>query len=238
MPAYPTTPVFSYPLTRSLVFQTRIHAGQDGTEQRTQLSTGEERWALSYPSLTLTVMQTLLTFFEGELGSAKQDITFTFDGVEYTNCHIDEDTFSAVESHNGRFAVSLAVVQAVRASDAGALPADFPVLSTGARMQLPYTHSRKFDTAVVRTEGGRYTYSKRAAAQKSWSVGGTVLTATEAQAIWDQFRLARGMWAEFAFTDPDTATRYARCRFGSDTLEWRYTGYNVNAVESTIVQVA
>jgi hypothetical protein len=236
MPAYPSTPAWAYPLVRSLEFRTQIAIGQNGTEQRWALTPGEERWTISYPRLRLADRDVLLAFFDAAKGAYAGDIVFTFAGTPYV-VHFEEDRLRAVEAKQGRWNVTVSLRTVTRAADVGALPADFPVLSTGARVQLPYTHEHGFETISVRTEGARYSYAHRTAAARTWSAGGTVLTDAEAAAIWDMFRLARGRWASFAFTDPDSAVRYATCRFASDTLEWRYNAKNNNSVEVQIQQI-
>jgi hypothetical protein len=238
MAAYPTSPAFGYPLARVLEFKTEIATGEDGTEQRWALSTGEERWTLNYPRLTLAQRDTLISAFDAAKGSFDQTLTFDFDGATFTDVHFDSDRFSAVESSLGRWTVSVTLRQVVRGADTGELPADFPVLLTGARVQLPYTAERSFDNVIARTEGGRFGWYKRATPLRTWSAGGSVIDGNEAQAIFDQFRLAAGRLKSFGFTDPDSGTRYPNCRFASDTLEWRYLSKSVNEIRCQIQQFA
>lgn len=237
MAAYPLTPAFGYPVVRTLEFRTQILEGENGTEQRWALATGEERWALTYPRLTLTQRDTLITAFDAAKGSFDQTLEFTFNGTTYTGCHFDSDKFSAVENRIGQWAVNVTLRQVSRAADTGELPADFPALSTGSKVQIPFTHEHDFLNETVRTEGGRFAWNRKATAVRRWSAGGTVLTDAEAQAIFDVFRLAGGRLKTFGFTDPDSAVRYASCRFASDSIEWRYVQKGVSAVQVQIQTV-
>jgi hypothetical protein len=238
MAAYPTTaPIWRAPLIRSMEFQTGIATGRNGTEQRWAIHPGKETWTLNYPSLSLTERDTLLTLFTGQKGAYDQTLTFTLNGTTYTGCYFDSDELSFVESFPGQYAGKVKLAQAARVADSGTLPTDFPALDTGAPLQRPYTHARSFDTDTVKTEGNRYAQYKRSGSLRSWSAGGTVITDDEAQDIWDMFCLARGRWGEFAFTDPDSGTRYEHCRFASDQAEWQMQGAGVSSLTVTIQQV-
>lgn len=238
MPAYPTSnPAWACPVVRSLKFQTGIAQGVNGTEQRWMLTTGVESWNLPYPHLSVAQRDTLLTLFEASKGAYAQTLTLSFAGTDYTGLYFDGDSLAFTETDPNVCAGAVKLSTVVRLADAGTLAADFPVLGTGARMQRPYSHTRTFDTAAVRTEGGRYAYPRRAASLRTWTAGGGALTDEEAAAIWSMFKLAGGQWQSFGFTDPDSATRYANCRFASDSLDWRILGPNQNSIQATIQQL-
>lgn len=234
---YPAVPAFSCPVVRTLEFETRIFTGVNGTEQRIQIHAGRESWTLPYPRLTLAQRNILIAAFEAAQGAKDQALDFVFLGTTYSGCFVDWDKFSMVESTPLQVSASVTVRQVVRAPDSGAPPADFPTLTSGAKMQLPYTYGRTFDTVAVRTEGGRYVFANRAASLQSWSVGGSVISDAEAAAIWDAFRKCNGRYRTIGFTDPDSATHVSNCRFGSDILEWRYMGPGQNSITATIQQV-
>jgi hypothetical protein len=237
MAAYPTSPAWSHPVTRSLEFQTLVGQGEDGSEQRSMIHAGRESWQLSYPHLSLAERDTLITAFEAAKGSFDETLSFTFLGTTFTGCYFDADKFSAVESLPKLFAANVKLCQVIRAPDSGSFPSDFPALTSGAKMQRPYTYERGFDNVSVRTEGGRYNYYRRPSSLRTWSAGGPLLSTTEAQAIWDMFRLAAGRFRSFGFTDPDSGTRYANCRFGLDTLDWRMTDNGQNSIQVTIQEL-
>lgn len=237
MPSYPLTPLWSYPLVRSLEFATQIAAGLDGTEQRTMLTTGRESWTLNYPRLNLASRDLIIAPFETAKGSYAADITFVLGAETFTNCYFDAQALRCVENSARKWNLTVVLRQSVRTADAGSLPTDFPTLTSGAKIQYPATHERQFDNVVGMTEGGRFSAYNRATSLRLWSAGGPVLIAADALAIFNIFRLARGRFREFAFTCPDTLTRYEHCRFASDTLTWNYSDYGQNAVQVEIQQV-
>ena len=238
MSNYPTSnPAWGSPVVRTLKFQTGIGQGVNGTEQRWMLTTGVESWSLPYPHLSAAQRDTLLSLFESSKGAYDQTISLTFGGTVYAGLYFDGDALEFTETDPNVFAGTVKLSTVVRTADVGTLPADFPVLGTGARMQRPYTHGRNFDTASVRTEGGRYAYPRRSASLRTWTAGGSALTDSDAAAIWSMFKLACGQWRAFGFTDPDSSIRYANCRFGSDSLDWRILGPNQNSIQPTIQQL-
>jgi hypothetical protein len=234
MPTFPSSPAFRYPVVRRREFDTAIIDADDGTEQRWMRHQGRDSWDLTYPRLTLAERDTLITFWESAHGSADL-FDFVFDGVTYTNCYFDGDKFSAPQTSQKWRSVSLRICQVTRLADSGAMPAAFPVLSTGARVQLPYTHDRTFDTVAMQTEGGRYTRSRRGVL-RSWTAGGTALTDAEAAAIWDLFGLAQGMYRQFSFTDPDSGVVHT-CRFASDVIELRLIAPGHNSLTVGIQEI-
>ena len=238
MSDYPLIPAWTCPIARTLEFQTQVFKGDSSVEQRIMIHAGRQSWSLPYTKLSLADRDALLAAFEGAKGSYSQDLNLTFDGVVYTGCFFDGDELSFVESDPLVFNGTVKIGQVVRAPDAGALPGDFPLLGTGAPTQRPYTHARNFDTVSVRTEGGRFAFDKRPSSLRTWSVGGACLTTAEAQAIWDQFRLAAGQYRAFGYADFDSGVRYPSCRFGSDTLQWQILGPNQNSVQAQIRQLA
>lgn len=238
MPVYPiTSPAWACPVVRSLKFSTGLQAGTNGTEQRWMLSTGVESWSLPYPRLSLTQRDTLLALFETCKGSYDQTVSLNFAGTNYTGLYFDGDTLEFTESDPNLHAGTVKLSTVVRAADSGTMPSTFPALTSGAKTQRPYTHGRTFDTASVRTEGGRFAYARRAAGLRTWTVGGGSLSDAEAAAIWNMFQLACGQWRAFGFTDPDSLVAYPKCRFGNDSIDWRILGPNQNSIAATIEQL-
>lgn len=238
MPAYPTSnPAWQTPVLHSLKFSTGIATGINDTEQRWMLSTGVESWSLSYSHLTVAERDTILALYEACQGAYAQTVNLYFNGANYTGLYFDGDALSFTETDPNLFAGTVKLSTVVRAADSGSLLSDFPVLSSGARMQRPYTRGKTFDTASVRTEGSRYAYARRTASLQTWTAGGAMITDAEAAAIWSMFQLACGQWRSFGFTDPDSGIRYPNCRFASDSLDWRILAPNQNSVQPTIQQL-
>lgn len=235
MPAYPVVPHF--PLTRGLAFQTRVVQYQNTTEQRWPLVAGSESWRLTHSGISLADRNLILGVFESVTGDRDETVDITLGSDTYTGYHFDAARLEFTERSQGRWDGSVPLRKTARTPDAQALPADFPVLSTGNRVQLPYTHGRAFENVSVATEGGRYAYARRSASMRTWSAGGASLSNADALAIWNMFSRARGRWAAFGFTDPDSGVRYASCRFAADTLEWRLVGPDENAIEVQIVEI-
>lgn len=232
----PSGATWLYPAVRVLDYSTLVMSGADGAEQRWPIHAGRESWRLQY-RLKTSDKDHLAAFFDSVKGSFDHSWDFTFEGTTYTGCYFESDSFAATERHPGRWTVSVEIRRVRRAPEAGSLPSDFPALSGAIRVQRPWTSGREFDTAAVLTEGARYSNYNRAAARRTWTAGGAVLTRSEAQAIWDFFSLARGRWAEFGFTDPDSLVRYAPCRFGADRIEWHYLGPSHHSIQVQIQQV-
>lgn len=237
MSSYPTSPAYSFPVTRRLEFATQILAGRDGTEQRWMTHAGRESWDLAYPRMGLAERDTLLSFFDASLGAGAEGIGFTLLGAAFTGCYFAGDTLSFTESDPTYYAGVVKLAQVVRAPDAGAVPSNFPLLANGCPMQRPYTHAHVWDTAAVQTEGGRYVRSNRTIPLRTWTAGGSAITMAEAQAIWDMFRFCRGRYHSFTFTDPDSGTQYTNCRFGADKLEWLMPEGGHSSIRVTIAQV-
>jgi hypothetical protein len=235
MSAWPTSPAFRFPVTRTIEFQTGIASGRDGTEQRWMRTTGIESWSLNYSRLSLAERDALISAYEAAKGSFDSTLSFTFAGTTYTGCYLDSDSLSFSQANPKQWSTTVKLKQAYRSPDAGSLGSDFPTLTGGATAQFPFTHSRTFDTDAVVTEGGRYSSYNRATPQKSWAIGGPSLTDADALAIWNYFLLARGKYAQFAYTDVDSATRYTNCRFAVDSLEWRYIAPRVNSIQASVV---
>ena len=236
MPNYPA--ILQYPITRSVTFQTRVVIHEDTTEQRWPLVVGSESLALNHSNLTLAERDLLIACFEDATGDHDQTVDVLLGAEALNGYHFEGGELSFTERKPGRWETQVTLRKVARAADLGALAADFPVLASGARVQLPYTHGRGFDNVIVRTEGGRYEHARRATSLRTWSAGGPCLSSADALAIWNHFSRARGRWKAFGFTDADSGVRYASCRFASDTLEWRYVGPGHHAVETRIQQIA
>jgi hypothetical protein len=235
MPTYPADPAPSFPVERTLEFDTAIVSGSNGTEQRWMRHPGRASWTLPYPYLSLAQRNALITFFEARAG-AKETFDFVFLGVTYPNCYFESDSLAFTESQQGIITGSVKICQVTRAADAGVMPATFPVLASGNRVQLPYEHGRTFDTVSVRTEGGRYAYSKRAGVLRTWSAGGTVLTLADATALWEMFGTAQGRYKSFSFVDPDSGATHT-ARFASDSLTWTYVDAGHHGVQVSLQEL-
>lgn len=229
---------FRTPLVRKLEFQTGIARGLDTTEQRWAITPGDESFQLLYQDLSTTERNQLLTFLESTKGPFDDTWDFVFQGVTFSHCYFDFDKIDFLEQAvTGLSTAKIGIRQKRRAADTGTL-GTFPVLASGARMMLPYTHGRTWDVVAVRTEQNRSAWYNRSTGLRSWTVGGPTLIDADAQALWDHFRRARGKLTTFTMTDPDSGSTYPSCRYGSDSLEWQYNGPRNNQILTTVEQFA
>lgn len=100
----------------------------------------------------------------------------------------------------------------------------YPVLSTTAVCQRPYTVNVSFITLVsdLPLTGYRWTQFERATSLYSWDLTYPAITRAEADAL-EYFFLnnAIGRFATFQWTDPEGVLR-TKVRFDQDTLEITY----------------
>ena len=226
------------PLKRTLAFQTGLVRGQDTTEQRWSITPGEESWELTYQDLISSDRDQLLTFMESAKGPFDSTLQFVFSGTTYNDCFFDLSHVQFTEQKQGSLSDAKIVLRQVRrAADAGS-PGSFPVLSSGAVTQLPYTLGRSWDVVAVRTEQARSAFYNRATGLRSWTVGGPLLSDADALALWNHFRKSHGKLTTFSFTDPDSGTVYSSCRYGSDAVDWIYNGPRQNQMVTTVEQFA
>lgn len=98
-------------------------------------------------------------------------------------------------------------------------------------MHLPSTAKREYlNSHGDNLQGFRFSYNRRATPLMEWSFDGVTLSDADAAELVDFWEDVEGGYGEFDFTDPDTATNYARCRFIGNDLTIRRVGYNENTV--------
>src|SRR5436190_57492 len=115
MSAYPTSPAWNVPVTRTLTFNTSIFTGDDGTEQRSMIHAGRASWLLSYNRLTLAQRDVLMAAFQTAKGSFDQTLTLSFLGTTYTGVYFDSDELSFVENEPTVYSGSVKLCQVQRA---------------------------------------------------------------------------------------------------------------------------
>lgn len=115
--------------------------------------------------------------------------------------------------------------------------ADFPTLVTGARVQLPYTFKRIFQTSRNDQETGkRYAWSNRAIAKRRWEWSTSSISDAECNDLKIFFDARSGQYETFGFTDPHDGVYYPKCRFASE-FERRFVSKDVNSVMLVIETV-
>ena len=101
----------------------------------------------------------------------------------------------------------------------------FPTLKTGAVMQYPGKRTLFFNTDTIRfLDGTEQRFRDNPSVLHQWIIQLDLLDESELDTL-DQFFLSnQGRFGSFSFTDPWTATVYANCSFGSDTLSLQFQG--------------
>ena len=113
----------------------------------------------------------------------------------------------------------------------------FPLLSSGALTQFPFTLKRRTIQAHCDMESGlRYSYYWDAADLVGWDLVYSCITDAERNALkafWDS---VGGSWDTFSFTDPQTAVVYPYCRFDGDEFTYQQLGPDQNSLKLSIVE--
>jgi len=114
--------------------------------------------------------------------------------------------------------------------------ADYPALSTGAVVQVPWSFSRRFETSKNDMETGqRYAWSNRATAKRTWTVTYSDITDAEIATLKAFFDSVSGRLGTFGFTDPKTGTYYAAARFDTDSFERKHVSKNHSSLSLTVI---
>jgi hypothetical protein len=112
-PKLKTDAVAQYPAKRGLRFQNQVVRFVDGREQRYRDSAGPlRRWEILLDRLDDAEMAALEAFFlanQGRYGNFA--FTDPWDGLEYPNCSLDEDTLELTQVDETRGAGILNVVE-------------------------------------------------------------------------------------------------------------------------------
>ena len=98
---------------------------------------------------------------------------------------------------------------------------DFPVLKSGAVLQIPAVRSTTFSTDIVRfLDGTEQRFRDYAQPRHRWIVNLDRLDETEIQRIREFIRRQNGKVGIFSFTDPWDGTEYPHCSFeGTDITD-------------------
>jgi hypothetical protein len=103
--------------------------------------------------------------------------------------------------------------------------ASFPPLKTGAVAQYPADRTPQFSTQAYRfLDGSEQRFPGFPGVLQQWTIRLDLLTEGELETLREFFLSEEGRAGSFSFTDPWTATVYANCSFGSDTLSLQFQG--------------
>lgn len=229
-----------YPVTRRVSVPTRIVKFGSDHEQRWRTAPILNGWDLVFNRLKLADRTALETFFDTQKGAFDSTWTFPFLSTNYTSMVFDQDEFTAVEAFPNRYDVTLKIQQVKKSGTyATGGTAVFPTLNNGIVTQRPFTASRAFRTIRNQMESGlQYARAERNSPLLSWKVEFPAITSTELGTLLDFFCAMLGSYKTFSFTDPQTTTTHANCRFGQDVFESRYVTQGQCATALMIQQFA
>lgn len=229
-----------YPVTRRLSVPTRVVKFGADNEQRWRTAPILNGWDLTFNRLKLADRTTLETFFDTQKGAFDATWSFPFNGTSYTSMVFDQDEFTAVETFPNRYDINLRIKQVKKSgSYATGGAAVFPTLNNGIVTQRPFTASRAFRTIRNQMESGlQYARAERNNPLLSWGVEFSAITSTELGTLMDFFASMLGSYRTFSFTDPQSGTAYANCRFAQDVFESRYVTKGQCATSLLIQQFA
>jgi hypothetical protein len=111
----------------------------------------------------------------------------------------------------------------------------FPVLKTGAVIQMPASRTIQFATDVVQfIDGSEQRFRSYAQAYHRWIVKFDLLDDAELRNIRAFVQQVNGAAGLFSFTDPWDGTVYATCSLEDDTITDSVTGPMQSAARLTI----
>lgn len=228
-----------YPIRRTNNFSTRVIQFQNGTEQRWKSRAPLNEFALQYTRINSTDRAALETFWASIKGSFDKTWDFTL-STTYGNCVMLDDKLVIKQTSPLLWDVSFRFRQVAKSGAVtGAGGGTFPTLASGVITQLPYGRSRVgFVTGNDQDSGQRYAYTWYAGGLTgfptrdldAWEVGGPSLSDADADTLEAYFAQMNGRYGTFTFVDPDSASSFAKSRFGQDGFERVYVGPNQNSV--------
>ena len=117
------------------------------------------------------------------------------------------------------------------------MPAQFPVLKTGAVAQYPATNTTQFASFVVRfLDGGDQRYRQFASSLRRWTIKLDMLDETELNAIEQFFIAQEGCFGTFSFIDPWTQATFANCSLDQESLEYGVRGEAQGTTSLVVVE--
>lgn len=198
-PKLKTDAVMQYPGGKSLRFASEVVRFVDGGEQRYRDAAGPlRRWVVRLDLLDECEIATLEGFFTANQG-AFGSFTFTdpWDGVEYTDCSLEEDALEVAFTGEMRGRAALVVRE-----NRSEMPY-FPQLATGAMGQFPLVKRRRARTVTNTCADGRQVkLADAAAAGTEWRLGFQELTDEEMETLLAFFASVEGRLGSFTFLDP------------------------------------
>lgn len=228
------------PLVRRVEFNTDVAMFQNGREQRFATRRPLNRLSLPYPEVSSTDVTSLESFINSAKGAYDVAGSLTVGSDTWADLALEGDGITVTEADAKLYSTSLKLRQVKRASYTPPSPgSSYPTFSAGVVAQRPYVRIRRFFTQANDMESGlRYSWAWfggglstfPTGALMSWELTYPVMTDADVATLENFFAGQWGRLLHFSFTDPDSGTTYANCRFGMDGLEITKNAPNLNAV--------
>lgn len=111
----------------------------------------------------------------------------------------------------------------------------FPVLKTGAVIQVPSSRTERFATSIIQfIDGSEQRFRAFPLPYHSWNITFDYLDDTEIHNIRLFFQQMNGAAGVFTFTDPWDGTVYTKCSFEASDLSEVATGPQRSGTKLTI----
>jgi hypothetical protein len=220
---FPLDPPANY--THSIQIRMSIIRSANGKEQRAALSKALNSFSFNFSRLTLTEVNSFVTFFNAQKG--RFDRTWSGNFLDpatkaaraYLKMGFATDDVQITESKIGQFQMNVSFGQdegdAVTISSGGA----FPSLSNGARVQLPFGTSNTWATSSVGLDSGKQiNWYTRDSPLRKWSLDFGLITDNELQSYVVHYLNQCGPLYGFPFTDPNPNATYTNVRYSDAPL--------------------
>lgn len=226
-----------YPIVRTNQLPVQVQKMLNGTEQRFKRSAPLQSFELAYTGLPVADRDALKAFYASTKGAFDSTWSFTLDNT-YTTCTFLDDAFSSTERQPTFYDVTLRFRQIVKGGTVAGVGSSFPLTSTGATAQRPFTQIVQYRTVKNDIAAGmRYSYSFYGSGLVGFPARGLMRWKLEFPSIADAdmatleafFVAMNGRWQTFSFTDPDSGTVYSKVRFDQDAFSYRYVAKNQSA---------
>ena len=233
-----------YPVTREIVFDTRVDIAANGSEQRFVNNVPLFRFKFPYNSLLGTDQAALLAFFNTQMGAAFSDWSAVLGTQTYANLAFDHDTVQFSQIDPLLWSLQLGFRQTQNPGYPIPSAGAFPVFTSGKRFQRPFAPVWRNLTAFGDSPTGtRYAYRFYGAGLtgfpttqlRGWELSYPVLSDADVAILEQHFVGSQGRLASFDFYD-DQGTLQSFCRYGTDVLSLSYLGPNRTQAAFSVLQ--
>jgi len=218
----------------------------DFSEQRMKMRGPLFNFELKYRRLPFTDVQSIQTWQATIKGMFDKTVSITLESTTWSNLTLMEDVHVFREDSPGLYSVEFILRQTQnRSYPVPSVGSSFPTLPIGIVTQLPWGSGIKYSTSYNdNPTGQRYPLAwlgggfsgLPSVGLRSWQLNFPVISEAELAILENYFVGQSGMWGSFSFTDPNTATVYSHCRFGSDTMSIVYQSPGIVSTQLVIEQ--